>query len=202
MINLIETSVIILILGLVIALGRLFAPYVTRVFARAPSRFDRILNPIENFIFKLGGVNPNRSMGWLEYSLSLILLNVLQMSVAFLIFVFQDRLPLNPQGFPGLTWDLAFMQVISFGTNTNLQHYNGEVTLSYLSQMVAVQFLQFTSAGSGLCVAVAMVRGFKKESKDLGNFHVDFVRSLTRILFPLVLCSCIDLRLAWSPPDD
>lgn len=195
MIDLIQTSVIILILGLVIALGRLLAPYVTRVFAGAPSRFDRILNPIEIFIFKLGGVNPNRSMGWLEYSLSLILLNALQMSVAFLIFVFQDRLPLNPQGFPGLTWDLAFMQVISFGTNTNLQHYNGEVTLSYLSQMAAVQFLQFTSAGSGLCAAVAMVRGFKKGSKDLGNFYVDFVRSLTRILFPL--CFVAALIFVW-----
>jgi len=195
LIDAIQTSVIILILAFVIAISRLFAPYVTRVFARAPSRIDRILNPIENFIFKLGGVNPNRSMGWLEYSVSLILLNVLQMSAAFLIFIFQDKLPLNPQAFPGLTWDLAFMQVISFGTNTNLQHYNGEATLSYLSQMAAVQFLQFTSAGSGLCAAVAMVRGFKKGSKDLGNFYVDFIRSLTRVLFPL--CFVAALLFVW-----
>ena len=114
-------------------------------------------------------------MDWKEYFLSLLLLNVLQMAIAFLIFVFQDKLPLNPQGFPGLSWDLAFMQVISFGTNTNLQHYNGEAALSYLSQMSAVQFLQFTSAGSGLCAAVAMIRGFKTGAKDMGNFYVDFV---------------------------
>ena len=137
-------------------------------------------------------------MGWLEYSLSLLLVNVMQMALAFLIFVFQDRLPLNPQGFPGMTWDLAFMQVISFATNTNLQHYNGEITLSYLSQMTAIQFLQFTSAGSGICVAIAMVRGFKNGSKDLGNFYVDFVRSLTRVLFPLCFVASY-LRLARSP---
>src|SRR5216117_3974893 len=91
--------------------------------------------------------------------------NIFQMSLAFIIFVFQNILPLNPQGFPGLNLDLAFMQVISFATNTNLQHYNGEGVcnnppdclpgLSNLSQMTAVQFLQFTSAATGLCVAVA-----------------------------------------------
>ena len=191
MIDLIQTSVIILILALVLALGRLFAPYVTSVFARAPSRLDRVLNPIESWIFKFGGVNPTRSMSWKEYATSLMLLNVLQMAFAFVIFIFQDKLPLNPQGFPGMTWDLAFMQVISFATNTNLQHYNGESTLSYLSQMAAVQYLQFISAATGICVAVAFVRGLKNGAKDLGNFYVDFVRSLTRILFPLCFVSAL-----------
>src|SRR5208283_339844 len=126
-----------------------------------------------------------------EYATSLMLLNVLQMAFAFVIFIFQDKLPLNPQGFPGMTWDLAFMQVISFATNTNLQHYNGESTLSYLSQMAAVQYLQFISAATGICVAVAFVRGLKNGAKDLGNFYVDFVRSLTRILFPLCFVSAL-----------
>jgi len=195
MIDFIQASVIALTFALVIILGRLLAPYVTRVLARAPSRLDRALVPIENVIFRLGGVNENHRMDWKQYALSLILLNVFQMALAFLIFVFQDRLPLNPQGFPGLTWDLAFMQVISFGTNTNLQHYNGESTLSYFSQMSAVQFLQFTSAASGLCAAVALVRGFTTRSKDLGNFYVDFVRTLTRILFPL--CFVAAMILVW-----
>ena len=195
MIDAIQASVVILILGLVIAIGRLLAPYVTRVFSQAPSRIDRVLNPVERLIYRVAGVNPNHVMDWKEYTLSLILLNVLQMALGFLIFVFQDRLPLNPQGFPGLTWDLAFMQTISFGTNTNLQHYNGESTLSYFSQMSAVQFLQFTSAASGLCAAVAMVRGFKAGSKDLGNFYVDFVRSLTRVLLPV--CFIAALAFVW-----
>ena len=195
MIDFIQASVIVLILAFVLVLGRLLTPYITRVFARAPSRLDRVLNPVESWIFRLGGVNPNHSMDWRKYFLSLVLLNVLQMALAFMIFIFQGSLPLNPQGFPGLTWDLAFMQVISFATNTNLQHYNGESTLSYLSQMAAVQFLQFTSAASGLSAAVAFVRGFKTGSKDLGNFHVDFVRSLTRILFPL--CFVASLVFVW-----
>lgn len=185
MIDAFQASAVVLILGSAVLLGRFLAPYVTRVFSRAPSRLDRILVPIEKWIFRFSGVDPAHSMGWKEYAIALALLNAFQMAIAFLIFSFQDRLPLNPQGFSGLTWDLAFMQVISFATNTNLQHYNGEITLSYLSQMSAVQFLQFTSAASGICVAVAFVRGFVTGSKDLGNFYVDFVRSLTRILFPI-----------------
>jgi len=195
LIDFIQASVVILIIAIVLVLGRLLAPYVRRVFARAPTRLDRFLNPFENLVYRLGGVNSNHSMNWKEYSISAIILNSFQMVFAFLIFLFQDRLPLNPQGFPGLTWDLAFMQVISFATNTNLQHYNGESTLSYLSQMTAVQFLQFTSAATGICVAIAMVRGFTAGSKDLGNFYVDFVRSLTRVLFPL--CLVASLIFVW-----
>jgi K+-transporting ATPase ATPase A chain len=138
-------------------------------------------------------------MGWKEYFVSLALLNVCQMTLAFLVFFFQDRLPLNPQGFPGLSWDLAFMQVISFGTNTNLQHYSGEAALSYLSQMTAVQFLQFTSAASGICAAVAFARGFTAGSKDLGSFYVDFVRSLTRILFPICFVASLALVFLGVP---
>ena len=145
-------------------------------------------------------------MGWREYFLSALLVNVFQMALAFIIFVLQGGLPLNPQGFPGLNLDLAFMQVISFATNTNLQHYNGEGIcntlpncsivsntpgLSYLSQMTAVQFLQFTSAATGICVAAAMIRGFVSNSKDMGNFHVDFIRSLTRLLIPICFVAAI-----------
>src|SRR2546428_7648067 len=121
-------------------------------------------------------------MGRRECFHSAIIVNIFQMSFAYIIFVFQNILPLNPQTFPGITIDLDFMQVISFATNTNLQHYNGEGVcnnppdfyplssmpgLSYLSQMTAVQFLQFTSAATGLCVAVAMVRGFVSRSQNM-----------------------------------
>src|SRR5712664_720074 len=192
---------LITILLVAIISGRLLAPYITRVFTLAPSRLDKVLNPIEKGIYRLISVDPARGMGWKEYFLAALIVNIFQMAVAFVIFAFQGVLPLNPQGFPGLSWDLAFMQVISFATNTNLQHYNGEGNciqlpnctaltpgipgLSYLSQMMAVQFLQFTSAATGICVAVAMIRGFVAHSKDLGNFYVDFTRTLTRILFPL-----------------
>ena len=199
MIDLIQASAVALILGTAIVLGRLLAPFVTHVFEGTPSRLDRILNPVEHAIYRVTGVNPSRSMNWKEYCFTLLFLNIVQMALGFLIFMFQDRLPLNPQGFPGLNWDLALMQVVSFGTNTNLQHYNGEVTLSYLSQMTAVQFLQFTSAASGICAAVAFIRGFKRGAKDLGNFYVDFVRSLTRVLFPFCLIAALILVALGTP---
>jgi len=113
------------------------------------------------------------------------------MVIAFLILVLQDKLPLNPLGFPGLNWDLAFHTVTSFATNTNLQHYNGETTLSIFSQMTAIQFLQWISAATGICMGIAFIRGFIVGSKNLGNFHVDFVRTITRILLPLCLIASV-----------
>ncbi len=199
MIDPLQALTVILLIVITILLGWRLAPYLTKVFSRAPSRIDRILNPVENWIYKICGVDPNGGMGWKRYFYSALLLNVLQMAVAFVILVFQDKLPLNPQGFPGLSLDLAFNTVISFGTNTNLQHYNGETTLSIFSQMGAIQFLQFTSAITGLCVAIAMVRGFISNSKDLGNFHVDFVRSLTRIFLPIMLGCIIGISCARDP---
>jgi len=199
LIDLIQASTVGLILGAAIILGRLIAPYVTHVFEGTPSRLDKVLNPVEHAIYKITGVNRNRMMNWKEYAFTLLFLNVVQMVLGFLVFMYQDKLPLNPQGFPGLNWDLAVMQTISFGTNTNLQHYNGEAALSYLSQMTAVQFLQFTSAASGLCAAVAFIRGLKVGSKDLGNFYVDFVRSLTRVLFPFCLIAALIVVALGTP---
>jgi len=200
---------LVLILLSAIVAGRLLTPHIVKVFTHAPSRLDRFLDPVEKTVYRLLGVDPSHGMGWREYFLSALIVNIFQMALAFIIFVFQGGLPLNPQGFPGFSLDLAFMQVISFGTNTNLQHYNGEGVcnrlpncstlsntpglsgLSYLSQMTAVQFLQFTSAATGVCVAAAMIRGFVANSKDMGNFYTDFVRSLTRLFLPLCFIAAL-----------
>lgn len=175
------------------------APYINRVFVRAPSRFDKILNPFENTVFKLTGVNPDHRMGWKEYFFSGLLVNLTQMLIAFLVLSFQGSLPLNPQNLSGLSPDLAFHTVVSFGTNTNLQHYSGEYTLSIFSQMMAIQFLQFTSAVTGICMAVAMIRAFVAGRKDMGNFYVDFVRALTRLLIPLCVVASLILVLLGVP---
>lgn len=202
---------VLLLLSAIIA-GRLLAPHIVKIFTHAPSRLDRFLDPIETAIYRIIGVDAARGMGWREYFFAALIVNIFQMALAFIIFVFQGSLPLNPQGFPGLNLDLAFMQVISFATNTNLQHYNGEGIcaqlpncssfsttssgqlipgLSYLSQMTAVQFLQFTSAATGICAAAALIRGFLAHSQNMGNFYSDFVRSLTRLLFPLCFIASI-----------
>src|SRR3989442_372376 len=112
----------------------LISPYFAGIFTSAPSRLDRLLDPIENSIYRLTGVEASRGMGWKEYFLAGLLVNILQMAIAFAFLTLQGVLPLNPMGFGGLNWDLALNTVVSFATNTNLQHYSGETTLSYLSQ--------------------------------------------------------------------
>ena len=184
---------------MVLASAWALAPYIVGVFKRAPSKLDRFLNPVENAIYRITGVDPNHKMGWKEYFLSALFLNIVQMAIAFAILTFQGYLPLNPQHFRGLSWDLSFNTVVSFATNTNLQHYAGEQSLSYLSQMTAIQFLQFTSAATGISVAIAMVRAFVVHSKDMGNFFVDFVRSITRIFIPLCFIAALVLVYLGTP---
>jgi len=193
LIDAIQLLYVIVILGSAILAGWRLAPYIVRVYSRAPGRLDRLFNPIENGIYRLTGVNTDHSMGWKEYFFAALFVNIVQMVIAFTILTYQNILPLNSQHFAGLSWSLAFNTAISIATNTNLQHYNGEYALSYFSQMSAIQFLQFTSAATGICVAVAFTRGLTVGSKDMGNFYVDFVRSLTRILIPLCLVASIVL---------
>jgi potassium-transporting ATPase potassium-binding subunit len=195
MIDIEQLVSVVLILGGTMAAAWLLAPYLARVYTRAPGRLDRLLDPIERSVYRVLGTDPARGMGWREYFLAALLVNLAQMAIAFAILTLQGLLPLNPMGFRGMSWDLALNTVVSFATNTNLQHYSGETTLSYLSQMAAIQYLQFTSAATGICAGVAIVRGLVAGSKDLGNFYVDFVRSLTRVLLPF--CFVAALVLVW-----
>ena len=191
MIDAVQALTVILIIGVTILLAWLIAPYITGVFKRKPSRIDKILKPVENFIYRITGVNTEQTMGWKQYFLSGLLINVVMMVIAFLIMVFQGVLPLNPMGFPGVRPDLAFMQTVSFTTNTDLQHYAGEATFSYLSQISVLQWLMFTSAITGLCMGIAFIRGLVADAKDMGNFYVDFTRSITRIFLPLAVIAAI-----------
>ncbi len=108
-------------------------------------------------------------MSWKQFFLAGLLLNVVMMVIGFLVLTFQGNLPLNPMGFPGIKPDLSFMQVASFVTNTNLQHYNGELAFSYLSQISVLQWLQFTSAITGLCMGIAFIRGLVVWLKRYGQ---------------------------------
>jgi K+-transporting ATPase ATPase A chain len=191
LIDAVQALTVILIIGITVLLAWLISPYITGVFKRKPSRLDKILNPVENFIYKITGVNTEQTMGWKQYFLTGLLLNVVMMVIAFLILIFQGVLPLNPMGFSGVRPDLAFMQVVSFTTNTDLQHYAGETTFSYLSQISVLQWLMFTSAITGLCMGIAFIRGLVVDAKDMGNFYVDFTRAITRIMLPLAVIAAI-----------
>lgn len=193
MIDVIQVFAVVAILAAALLSGNFLAPYVVKVLNGAPTRLDRLLSPVERRIYGFIGTSSDHTMGWKEYFFAALILNIAQMVIAFVILVEQGSLPLNPQGFPGLSWDLALNTVVSFATNTNLQHYAGESTLSYFSQMGAIQFLQFTSAATGVCVMAAMVRGMKAGASHMGNFYVDFVRVLSRILIPMCLIAAIVL---------
>src|SRR6202521_2469305 len=114
MIDLPQLISVALILGGTMAVAWLISPYLTGIFTKAPSRLDRFLDPIETSIYKLTGVEPSHGMGWKEYFLAGLLVNALQMAIAFAILALQGILPLNPMGFVGMNWDLALNTVISF----------------------------------------------------------------------------------------
>ncbi len=180
-----DVFVILVTSGSVLLIAWFFSRYLLAVFSNKRTRLDRVFGPVETVIYRIAGVNPYEEMGWKSYLKALLYLNAFEAIIAFLILMFQGSLPLNPMHFPDVSWSLSFNTALSFSSNTNLQHYNGGSTLSYLSQMASIQFLQFTSAATGLCVAVAVFRGIIGKTRGLGNFYVDYTRSIVRVLIPL-----------------
>ena len=199
MLTLEDLFVVAVVWGTVIVLSWFLSSYLFGVFTGRKSRLDRILVPVENFIYLLAGIDSSKNMGWKEYFKAILYLNAGEAILAFFILMFQQSLPLNPMHYSGMSWSLALNTVLSFSSNTNLQHYNGELTLSYLSQMSAIQFLQFTSAATGLAVGVAVIRGFAGKARTIGNFYYDYVRSLTRVLLPLAFIATIILIFMGVP---
>lgn len=146
----------------------------------------------ESLLWRLAGIKqPGRAaaeMNWQQYALAIVLFNILGFILLFAILVFQGSLPLNPQHFPGMSWDLAFNTAISFVANTNWQSYSGENTLSYLSQMAGLTVQNFLSAATGIAVVFALIRAFSRHgSKTLGNAWVDIYRITFYLLFPLAV---------------
>ncbi len=160
--------------------------YVALVFTGRPTWLDRVVGPLESLILRLSGVDVTRGQDWRQYATSLLVSNAVMWLAALAMFTAQGHLPFNPDAIPGMEPTLAFNTASSFTTNTNLQHYSGETGLSLLSQMVAVTFLQFMTAATGMAVAMAVMRGLAGDRlTTLGNFHVDLVRSAVRVLLPL-----------------
>jgi K+-transporting ATPase ATPase A chain len=161
--------------------------YLARVVTYRATPFDRLFDPIDNFVYRLIGRRVcSESMDWKAYTLHMLATNMMMAVIIFLVLIFQDRLPLNPRGFAGMEPVLALNTAISFITNTDWQAYGGETTLSNFSQMAAITFPMFTSAATGFVVAMAFIRAFtvKEGGADLGNFYRDLIRFTTRVLMP------------------
>ena len=143
---------------------------------------------LEKIIFRLGGITGNEEMNWKTYLYAVLLFNLLGIAFLFLVQMFQSFLPLNTEHLPGVSWHLSFNTAVSFVTNTNWQSYSGENTMSYLVQMLGLTVQNFVSAGTGIAVALALIRGLTRRSTDdLGSFWVDLTRSVIYVLLPLAI---------------
>ena len=173
--------------------------YMAKVFA-GEKTITNFMNPVERFFFRICGINPNESMNWKQFLKAMLTINMLWLIYAFFALIFQDKLPLNPDGNPGQTPDLAFNTAISFLVNCNLQHYSGESGLTYFTQLFVITFLQFVSAATGIAALIALLNAFKeKTTENLGNFWNYFVKSITRILLPLSIVVAIILAFNGTP---
>jgi K+-transporting ATPase ATPase A chain len=146
----------------------------------------RYLRPVERPIYRLLGTDPAAEQTWQRYAGSLVVFSGVTLLVTYLFLVLQGHLPLNPQHLAGVTPALAFNTAVSFLTNTNWQNYAGEATMSYFSQLAALEFQQFVSAAVGVAIAVAVVRGFANRGKPtIGNFWVDVTRGVLYVFLPI-----------------
>lgn len=180
-----------------VAIAPFFGRYIARVFLGKKTLLDPIMNPLERTIYALGGIRAKDDMtGW-QYIGAILYSNLFMGILVFFIIMNQQWLPLNPTGLAAPSWDLGLHTTISFITNTNQQHYSGETTLSYGSQMLALGYHMFTSAATGLAVGIAFIRGLT--GRSIGNFYVDLVRSITRILLPISIVGALLLLIAGVP---
>ena len=188
-------SIFIVSIVLAIPVGR----YIAKVYLGDKTLLDAIFNPIEKFIFKISGINSTEEMNWKQHLKALLSINMVWFFLCFFVLIFQGSLPLNPDGNPSMTPDLAFNTAISFVVNCNLQHYSGESGLSYLGQLM-LMFLQFVSAGTGMAAAAMVFVAMKERTTDkLGNFYNFFIKSCTRILLPLSSIVAVVLVFSGTP---
>jgi K+-transporting ATPase ATPase A chain len=168
--------------------------YIARVLEGERTLLSPILRPIERGIYRVAGVDPTVEQGWKSYTISVLVLAFFAIVSGYLVLRTQDVLPLTQGGIPPMSPDLAFNTSVSFETNTNWQNYSGESGATYLSQMAILAVRNFTSAATGLVVAVALIRGLvRRSSKTIGNFWVDLTRTTLYCLLPISVVFAIVL---------
>ncbi|QWF70506.1 potassium-transporting ATPase subunit KdpA [Methylomonas paludis] len=162
--------------------------------AMEPSGFLTVLAPFEQYLFRLLRIDARKEMHWQEYAYVLVLFNALAALWVYALQRWQADLPLNPQDLSAVSPDSSLNTAISFLTAACWQGYAGEITMSYLTQMLGLGFLNFVAPATGLCVAFVLFRGFARhETAFIGNFWVDMVRACTYVLLPLSVILAIFL---------
>ena len=185
--------------GLTLLLALPLGRFLANVFQGNKNALD-FMAPLERGLFRLAGLDEKREMTWQQHLVALLTINLVWFVFAMVILCTQGSLPLNPDGNPSMSPDLAFNTNISFLVNCNLQHYSGESGLSYLSQIVVITFLQFVTAATGIAAAVVVINALQTRTTDkLGNFYNYFVKSITRLLLPISLVVALILAFNGSP---
>ncbi len=183
-----------LYLAVLVILAIPLGAYIKKVMDGEKTFLSRILTPCENAVYKVMRIDREEQMNWKKYLVSVLLFSGIGLIFLFLLQMLQGFLPWNPEGLPGVKWDLSFNTAASFVTNTNWQAYTGEATLSYLTQALGLTVQNFVSAATGIAVLFALIRGFMKVKADgLGSFWVDMTRIVIHILIPLnlVIALCL-----------
>lgn len=171
--------VLVVLIALAIPMGR----YLAGAFSLEETRLDRLFGGVERLICKVCGIR-TADMNWKQYATAVLVSNIAMVAIAYLLLRLQGVLPANPSGIAAMEPLLSFNTAVSFLTNTNLQHYSGESGLSYLSQMMVIIYLMFTTPATGIAVAMAFMRGLTGK-RSIGNYYVDLIRAHTRLLIPL-----------------
>ncbi len=185
---------VVIFLVIVLLLTKPLGLYLYKIFNGERTWLSPVFVPVERFIYRLSGVNPEEEQKWTGYMISVLIFSVVGM---LLLYAFERTQQwqgsfFNPQGLPNVEPQLAFNTAASFTTNTNWQNYAGEQTMSYLTQMAGLAFHQFVSAATGIVLAVALVRGLARRSaQHLGNFWVDLVRCTLYLLLPICIVGAL-----------
>ncbi len=160
--------------------------YMAAVYEGRNTFMSRLIEPLENLTYKLCAVKHDEEMDWKQYTIAMFAFNILGLLAVYSLQRLQPMLPLNPQALAGVSPDSALNTAVSFASNTNWQGYSGELTMSYLTQVLGLNVQNFVSAATGMATVVAFIRGFTRHSTNLlGNFWIDLVRSVYYILLPL-----------------
>lgn len=186
---------IVLMVGLAFPLGK----YIAKVYKGERTCLD-FLKPVERWMYKLSGVNPEEEMDWKKFLRALLVVNLFWFVWGMVLLVAQGVLPLNPDGNIGQTCHQAFNTCISFMVNCNLQHYSGESGLTYFTQLFVIMLFQFITAATGMAAMAGIMKALAaKTTQTIGNFWRYLVLSTTRILLPLSLVVGMILIVEGTP---
>jgi K+-transporting ATPase ATPase A chain len=185
---------LVLYIALLVLAAKPLGMFMTAVYEGRRTWLTPVFGWLERGIYRVAGVDERSEGDWKRYALATLLFNFVGFAFVYLLQRLQGVLPLNPQGFGAVSPDSSFNTAVSFATNTNWQGYVGEATMSYLTQMLGLGVQNFVSAASGMCVLVALIRGFaRRETDRVGNFYVDLTRGTLYILLPLSLVLAVVL---------